>query len=313
MCTPCSPGDASWTVTSTTTPEAEGVTRAVPVTLLPLFGSRVATATETGPPSAGPGEAAAPAPPSAAPGPESGLLHPRSLASAGSLVPTAGEPDEDEVAHPQARTTRSVAKRIYGPPANRAPKLPASTPLSTPQLGNVRHPAEHPFRAPACESGAVSFPRRSSGGTNANACPLEPPDRAGTLWPRSGLAVSRATRTKNGGAHDQDRNRRFGVGSRRLWIVQPRNTLQGDDERRERARRCHLQWHRHRRLHRRWRHRELHGHLYRPQRQRQSRAHARRASWSKRQPDRDVQRAKGHIWQLQWLLHCRERGGRQHN
>src|SRR5207245_1587194 len=124
MCTPWSPGEASWTVTSTTAPEAEGVTRAVPVTLLPLFGSRVATATETGPPSAGPTTAtfgvppsamtapAAAAPPSsAAPGPESGLLHPLSLASAGSVPPDGG-PDEDEVAHPQARTTRSVARRM---------------------------------------------------------------------------------------------------------------------------------------------------------------------------------------------------------
>src|SRR3989440_9793932 len=100
MCTPCSPGEASWTVTRTTTPEAEGVTRAVPVTLLPLLGSRVATATDAGADSI---------PPSAA---EAGVRHPRSLASAGSLVPPDAGAEGDEVAHPQARTTRRVARRI---------------------------------------------------------------------------------------------------------------------------------------------------------------------------------------------------------
>src|SRR5437016_2622747 len=102
MCTPCSPGAACCTSTMTTTPEALGVTRALPVTLLPLRGSSTAVATagvETGSGAAAAGV---------------GATTPASAPAAAAAV-GAGEGD-DAVAQAQARTRSSEEGRMRGPP-----------------------------------------------------------------------------------------------------------------------------------------------------------------------------------------------------
>src|SRR6267143_3833303 len=92
-CTPCSPGAASWTSMSTTTPDAVGVMRAVPEVLPPLRGSSAAVATE----------AACAGAPAGAP----------ALAAAVSLEDGT---DEEAVAQAPARTRSSNPKRMRSPP-----------------------------------------------------------------------------------------------------------------------------------------------------------------------------------------------------